>query len=595
MNGCLILFTGEVPPSAPSTPISRYADHLKSMYEVRTLPSYDKWPPTSSKRFMNLSIIPKEQASKKETDEFTEATVHGNIEAIVRKKKNIELCEVGKLDDGLYARCIIIQGAPGVGKTTLSWELCRQWAERKILKDYSLVVLIKLRDRGMQGIKHISELFYTPDTKLQGAVCEEVAQKKGESVLFLLDGFDEAPRELQQRSIFSDLIEGSLFPKATVIITTRPTGITSLHDKCRTQKLQHIEVLGFTAEQIREYTQDIMGNDENLLSDFRTYLEYNPHIHAMMYIPLNCAIVTEVYRSNKDKDLVPKTQTQLYTLLIKSLLHRYLSDHPKYRNQEWSLRALSDLPSDVYQQLLELSKLAYEGILAQKLIFPELPPNVATLGLMQAVPEIHSYGSTSYSYNFLHLTLQEYLAAFHVTQMPMSEQAKCIDTSFGEEHLVMVLRFVAGLTKFHYQPPETTSFLEKVTQFGKGLVKSRTPADCLRSFHHSCSSFIESLHWLFEAESKELLCKALPSHAKTGCSRQTLSPFDCYVLHYVITNSQCLWTLELGRCGIKEEGMRMLTGTVEGSFSRVVSLNLGNNTIGSAAVHLGEYISVRPG
>ena len=258
-----------------------------------------------------------------------------------------------------------------------------------------------------------------------------------------------------------------------MIVTTRPTGITTLNDKCCTQKLQHIEVLRFTVEQVAEYTQDIIGRDEKLQSDFQQYLSYNPHIHAMMYVSLNCAIVTEIYRFNKDKDLVPKIQTQLYTLLTKSLVCRYLSDHPKYRNQQWSLPALSDLPSEVYQQLLKLSTVAYEGILAQKLIFPELPPNVATLDLMQTVPEIHSHGGASY--NFLHLTLQEYLAAFHVPQMPKSEQTKYINTFFGKQDRGMVLRFVAGLTKFHYQRPEAAPSVRDISK-----KVSRTPSDCLQ-------------------------------------------------------------------------------------------------------------------
>ena len=84
------------------------------------------------------------------------------------------------------------------------WELCRQWEQGDTFKDYSLVVLIKLCDRGMQEIQHTADLFYHNDMDLRAAVSKEVTWKEGESVLFLLDSFDEAPQKFQQNPIFCD-------------------------------------------------------------------------------------------------------------------------------------------------------------------------------------------------------------------------------------------------------------------------------------------------------------------------------------------------------------------------------------------------------
>ena len=94
-----------------TSPTQRCAQYLRSVYNRRTMPVYDKCPPTSSKKFINLLIIPKEQPNKRETEEFIKATIHGNIEAIMRKKENFELCVVGKLEDGSIAQCVLIQGA----------------------------------------------------------------------------------------------------------------------------------------------------------------------------------------------------------------------------------------------------------------------------------------------------------------------------------------------------------------------------------------------------------------------------------------------------------------------------------------------------
>ena len=62
---------------------------------------------------------------------------------------------------------------------------------------------------------------------------------------------------------------------------------------------------------------------------FREYLTKYPHIRSTMYVPLNCAIVVEVYRSSGSTNLAPKTMTHLYTELIKVLLQRYLDSHPE--------------------------------------------------------------------------------------------------------------------------------------------------------------------------------------------------------------------------------------------------------------------------
>ena len=94
-----------------TSPTQRCAQYLRSVYNRQTMPVYDKCPPTSSKKFINLLIIPKEQPNKRETEEFIKATIHGNIEAIMRKKENFELCVVGKLEDGSIAQCVLIQGA----------------------------------------------------------------------------------------------------------------------------------------------------------------------------------------------------------------------------------------------------------------------------------------------------------------------------------------------------------------------------------------------------------------------------------------------------------------------------------------------------
>ena len=112
--------------------------------------------------------------------------------------------------------------------------------------------------------------------------------------------------------------------------------------------------------------------------------------------------------------------TELYSSLIRSLLLRYLFNHPEHDKVKWNIQCFDDLPQDVYQQLCELSTIAYIGIVhEQQVIFSDLPDNFETLDLMQCAPELYVDEGAAVSYNFLHLTIQEYLAAFHLSKQPV--------------------------------------------------------------------------------------------------------------------------------------------------------------------------------
>ena len=224
---------------------------------------------------------------------------------------------------------------------------------------------------------------------------------------------------------------------------------------------QHIEILGFTKANIQSYLESTIPDDPSLLADLKKYISCYPHINSLMYIPLNSAIVVEVYRnSRKDETLVPKTMTELYSSLVRSLLLRHLLDHPVHgKKRRWKvIHSFNDLPQDVYQQLCELGRIAYEGILdKQQVIFSDLPEDFETLGLMQCAPELYADEGAAVSYNFLHLTVQEYLAAFHLSQQPVEKQIEHL-REYKEvkrqqqqhHHFHMVLQFLCGIRKFDW-------------------------------------------------------------------------------------------------------------------------------------------------
>ena len=189
-----------------------------------------------------------------------------------------------------------------------------------------------------------------------------------------------------------------------------------------------------------------------------------------MYIPLQCAILTALYiqkwKQKKGGLYAPTTLTQLYTDLLLSSLIRYISDHPVYSKcKTASIRQLTDLPSEVQEQVWKLSQLAADGLENRQFIFDSI--SCDDMGLMQSAEEELVIGS-SVSYCFLHLTLQEYLAALHWSRMGSEDIVRLVsETSlFPLDTLVRdgitkaagyhwpALYFLSGLTKLTSVPVE---------------------------------------------------------------------------------------------------------------------------------------------
>ena len=214
-----------------------------------------------------------------------------NVKQLLEGRKEVFLEQILELKTDDKFRLLLVVGAPGMGKSTLSWELCRNWETFACMKQYSLVLLLRLRDIEVQNIKDIVGLFDNEQD-----VAKEVKKVLGKGVLFILGGFDELPFKLQKEGfLIKKLISGYALPKSTVLVTSRfaatATLLTSSHPhKC-------VEVLGFTQEGVEEYADSVF-RDSKMLREFRTYISSttNPAINSLMCVPLNAAIVVSLYQ-----------------------------------------------------------------------------------------------------------------------------------------------------------------------------------------------------------------------------------------------------------------------------------------------------------
>ena len=490
--------------------------------------------------------------------------LRGDIDQICKHTNDKQIDTVDILEpneDGQSLR-VVVDGPPGIGKTTLCHKLLNLWAKGELKQHYELVLYCPFRDQEIANASTLELLLSNIyDCTEVSMVTEWILQNHGNQLLIIFDGWDELSIELRQTSLASRIICNKLLGQCSVIVTSRSYASSSLLKLNTISK--HIEVKGFSKEEVNNVIQCT-------LPQLNKEVEIRNDVQSLCYIPLVCSIVVYVCKSSEGQ--LPKTLTKLYKKSIVETINRHVEI------KQIPAEIASSLPSPINNIFSKLCKLAYNNLKQNppKLTFSssELPEDY--LGLMTSFAE---YGYGKKTYQFLHLSIQEFLAAWWITKYEKTEEL--FKDHFENEHFRLCLRFVAGLThlehksyqqyfnkpidlqckreplfsydamylSWFHQNPETEIVRAHVSSYTVDIFYDKFDVLLLQLLYESQNTTL--CHILAQSMNNQLLC----------LHKLNLSLFDILCLSYFLNNSNITWKyLHLGR--LNEQKVQIITDTI---------------------------------
>ena len=560
--------------------------------------------------FTSVALIhQKKHKTKKDVIEF--ANMHLKGDFIKSGKVTTNIADIFALAEcSSHPYTLLIEGAPGIGKTVLAKEIVFQWANGNLLKNERLVFLIYFRDPKIRKINNFESLIncisYSQTSK---SIKRYIGSVSGKGVTLVFDGYDEYPDRLRKNSYLSDVINRKIFEfqSCNVVITSRPSASGCLHNKVDLR----VEILGFTKEHRKSYIIHALKGNYNAILDLVGYLESNYSVDAYCHVPLSMAILVFLFKeSDYNKNELPTTQTAINYKFVRIIIRRFIK---KFQQEPLTISKFSEVPKPYKKVLLEISKLAFKALQEDNIVVsaneirhycPSLLKDSKYrngLDLLKAVEFFNlEENADELSFNFLHFSVQELLAAYHISLMSENNQIKLLKDTFWNSRYFNTWIMYVALTKdqpFAFRHFLSGNWSRLSTKFhfwwsGKayiGISKNMKESKIKRLHLFQC----------FTEAGNDDMCHYIGNLLQDrtiDLSEQTLSAVEMYTLSSFL--ARCIhrqWSLlDLSNCYLDDENFeRFYKSYASLTKSAVIinTVNLSSNALTQAsASHIGNLV-----
>ncbi|XP_041842717.1 NLR family CARD domain-containing protein 3-like isoform X2 [Melanotaenia boesemani] len=506
-------------------------------------------------------------------------------------------------------RTVMTNGVAGIGKTVLTQKFTLDWAEGKANQHIQLTFPFSFRELNLLKEKKFSlvELIhhFFPETK-------EIFTFEEFKILLIFDGLDECRLPLDMNSnetlkdvresssldvLLTNLIKGNLLPSACLWITTRPAAASQIPPECVDLVT---EVRGFTNPQKEEYFKRRFREEEQA-SRIISHVKSSRSLHIMCHIPIFCWISATVLADllkTTERGELPQSLTEMYIhfLVVQCKVKKVKFDGGAETDSHFS--------PETKKMIYSLGKLAFEQLLEGNLYFYESDLMKSGIDVKEASVYSGMFtqiflkegGLTQAKvYSFVHLTVQEFLAALHVhltfintninllSEQPTSVWSRLFENKYDllyqsavdkalnspNGRLDLFLRFLLGLSL------QTNQALLQglVTQTGSGPSQKTVLYIKRRINENSCSEkSINLFHCLKELKDSSLV-EEIQQHLKSGSlSTDELSPAQWSALVFILLSSdENLEEFDLKKYFASDEALRHLLPVVKAATKAVLS------------------------